>query len=91
MNYRIRSDLEMKKLEGMLQKAGIPYVMKDSFMGGKRLIYRNEKNPVINADVISDGYGWDQGFLEIQGLGYDSVPLTAEEIFAAIKNDHYKD
>lgn len=90
MSYRIRSDLEMEKLEVMLKKEQIPFTTRNNIMGGKGLTYINKDNPLIYADVISDGYGWDKGLLEVQGLGYDCVPLTAEETFDAIRKDYYK-
>ena len=84
---------EMEKLISMLDEAGIPYSMRNGLLGGKMLdYYGREPGEHSKLNVISDGYGYEDGLLEAQGLGWDSWGgLTAAEVFERISQDYNKE
>ena len=80
---------EMDRLKKLLDEARIPYSAGTGILGGERLDYYGDlpqERSLLN--VISDGYGYEDGLLEAQGFGWDSVGgLTAEDIFSKILED----
>lgn len=88
-NQFIAKTGEMQKLINLLDEAGIPYETRVNILGGTGLRYYGpEKGDIETADIISDGYGGEQGLLECQGLGWDCEGhLRAAEIYLAIEKD----
>ena len=77
---RIRSP-EMERLRKLLDE------------GGDMLDYFGEppaERSLLN--VISDGYGYEEGLLEAMGMGWDSVGgLHADEVYGRIRQYREKD
>lgn len=84
---------EMERLRKLLDEAGIPYTMRKGILGGDMLDYYGEppaERSLLN--VISDGYGYEEGLLEAMGMGWDSVGgLHADEVYDRIRQYREKD
>ena len=79
----------MERLMDLLDEEGIPYRTRNNIMGGIGLEYYGTGNTRI-LDVISDGYGKKEGLLEAQGMSWDCVPVTVEELYHAIRTHWYE-
>lgn len=77
---------QMNRLNMLMSRTEIRYSVKEGFLGGESMdVYDDNAGGISILNVISDGYGRENGLLEAQGLGWDSQgDLTAEEVFERI-------
>lgn len=90
---------ELLKLIKLLAKANIPFEIFPFTIGDYNTTYQvcypNKQDCICDAICHKYSYGYEQGLLEIMGLGKlpeDDVEgwLTAEEVFKRIQKDFQK-
>ena len=80
---------EIEKLHTMLAEAKIPHDFHEHF-GGYRVAYPQSREYKISCIQIYGSHGLEHGLIEALGLGCDTEPYTAEELYKKIKKDFQK-
>lgn len=78
---------EIEKLHTMLAEAKIPHDFYEHF-GGYRIAYPRSRNYSISCIQIYGSHGIESGLIEALGLGCNTEPYTAEQLYKKIKKDY---
>ena len=87
--FRKVATAEVEILHEMLTEANIPHDFHDHF-GGKRVAYPCGENWKISCVQFFGSHGVEDGYIEALGLGCDTEPYSANELFKKIKKDFQK-